>query len=785
MSSILENKSKDPDFTRWMTEIGRYETEARKWEERGKKIVKRYKDEREGPSDENAQRYNILWSNLQVLMPAVYAKDPVPQVERRYKDADPVGRQASEVLERAIAYTIKTQSFKDIIRSAVLDRFLPGRGIVWVRYVPHFKDASVAGGDEEHDEGVSITDDVDEIGAGKVDRVPGDVEQDEVIDFEEAIPDYVHWQDFGHTVARTWTEVRAVWRIAYLTRKECIDRFGEEIGTEIPLSSSSTQKEEGKTTPANEARDKAVIYEIWDKPTKTAYWLCKEYQKGLLDKVEDPLKLSGFFPCPRPLIATLANDSMLPQPDYTMYQDQAIQLDELTARISALTKAVKIAGVYDKSQPGIERVLSEGTENDLVPVDSWAMFAEKGGIKGCMELLPLEDIVNALNALYDAREKVKADLYEITGLSDILRGANDPAETATATRMKGAFASIRLREIQDEVSRFVCDVIRIIGEIVAHHFGQETLALISGVNLLTAEQKQQYQLQQQQQAVMAQQAQAMGQQPQPPVPPDPKMLEMMKDPSWDDVIALLKNDAHRNFRIDIETDSTIADDEETDRAERLQFLEVTSGYIEKIMGAATQAPQLAPLLGEMLMFGVRGFHIGRTLENAFETTLEQLEKMAQNPPPKPPDPETVKIQGQQQIEQIKQQGLQQAKQMEVQGQIAVEQAKGEVTKQIEQFKGQIAIHVAQAQQAAQERQADKENQLEAMRAQMEAHQQAQADAFRAQLEQHNQAMQQRIDVLIAAMNNRAKLEVAEVAAGAVVDAAQVSAANAAQSEGGE
>ena len=110
----------DPDFARWVEEIARYEEESRRWQERARKIVKRYKDERDGPADENAQRYNILWSNLQVLVPAVYAKNPVPQVERRYRDDDPVGRQASEVLERCISWCLAAHAFKDVARCAVL-----------------------------------------------------------------------------------------------------------------------------------------------------------------------------------------------------------------------------------------------------------------------------------------------------------------------------------------------------------------------------------------------------------------------------------------------------------------------------------------------------------------------------------------------------------------------------------------------------------------------------------------------------------------------------------------
>jgi hypothetical protein len=49
---------------------------------------------------------------------------------------------------------------------------------------------------------------------------------------------------------------------------------------------------------------------------------------------DDPLKLEGFFPCPPPLNATIAQGSTIPVPDYVLYQDQAEELDDLTGRIA-------------------------------------------------------------------------------------------------------------------------------------------------------------------------------------------------------------------------------------------------------------------------------------------------------------------------------------------------------------------------------------------------------------------------------------------------------------------
>jgi hypothetical protein len=90
------------------------------------------------------------------------------------------------------------------------------------------------------------------------------------VEYEEVDIDYVHWSDFGHTIARTWQEVRAVWRICYLTREELVKRFGADKGKSVPLD---YKPEDLKGQEVTEYQQKARIYEIWDKTTKKVIWL--------------------------------------------------------------------------------------------------------------------------------------------------------------------------------------------------------------------------------------------------------------------------------------------------------------------------------------------------------------------------------------------------------------------------------------------------------------------------------------------------------------------------------
>lgn len=662
---MAEESETDLEYRAYCAEIDAYEREFKPWETRGKKIIKLYKDA--DNTRGNKKRFNVLWSNVKTLKPALYARDPQPVAERRFKDADPVGRMASEVLERCISYTLDCQHFGEKTRLAVDDVLLPGRGVLWWRYKPEFGDSPES--DEAMDAGS------DEEGEEKE-------EPEQVVTYEQAIPDYVHWEDFGHNVARNWNEVWLVWRKTYKKRAELVERFGDEIGNLIPLD---YKQKNLKDESVAERVNKACIYEAWDSAEKRVVFLSKSYPK-LIDSIDEPLTLTGTFPCAQPLYSTVSTDSLVPVPDYALYQTQAQEIENLTARIDLLQKALKVAGVYDSSAPGLEQLLDSGYENKLIPVDEWAAFAEKGGLQGSIDFLPIKEIIETLTGLYEAREQAKKDLYELTGLSDIIRGNSDPRETAKAQQIKSNFAVLRISDQQQDIQRFARDNIRIAAEIIAEHFDLSTIQAISGVKLLSQEEKQQVQAimaqyQKSMQAMqMAQQQQPQGPPPQPPPPPVPdEVMELMGQPSWEEVYELISNQVLREFRIDIETDSTIRTDDEMERKSRTEFLDSAGQYIRNVMEAVQMTPQIGPLVGELLMFGVRSHRAGRQLEPLFEDAIRQMKQ----PQGEKPDPEIAKAKGELDIKR-------EEMQLKIQQEQAVQEAQAQQETQRQQIDDQRA-----------------------------------------------------------------------------------------------
>lgn len=669
----------EADARRWALEVDLAQRAARPWMERAGKIVKRYADERDD-HERKGRRVAILWSIINTIAPAVYAQPPKPQVERRWRDADPAGRAAAQILERATTYALEVgQDFDGAARGAVMDYLTTGRGVLWARYQPTFRSvtpqqpvfpsplqpgafADMAGAPVDPAAVRFLPD-----GQPYIDGAP--VEE---IEREEVFVDHVHWSDFLHSPGRNWDEVRWVGRRSFLTRQELTERFGDQVGRAVKLDYTPSAVPESAQGAEHQAFKKAVVWEIWDKATKAAIWFAPGTPDRLLDRRADPLRLSGFFPCPPPLYATLSGDSLIPVPDYVYYQDDAAALDTLAQRIEALQAAVRAAGVYDAAQTGLSKLL-EGGENKLYPVDSWAHFAQSGGFKGTVDFLPLGEMVSVLNQLYAAEKSIKDRIFEVTGISDIVRGQGMASETATAQRIKGRYAGMRLGFRQDAVARFLRDAVRIAAEIVAEHFAPPTLAQAAGV-------------------------QFMG--------PDGAM--------FDQAVALLREDGPRGFRLDIETDSTIAADEQADKQAVTEFLGAVGQFIGQAMPAMQAAPQLGPMMGEMLKFGARRYRAGRALESAIEQGVDSLLQAAQQrqaPPTgaqpggdgQPPPDLKAQAEAQKAMREM------QERQQRLQADLIEQQARAQADIEIARRKAQADIEIAQLK-------ASRQLQAEAMKA---------------------------------------------------------------------
>jgi hypothetical protein len=623
---------KDAKF--WLTELERSSKHEKKWRDRARKVVKTYRDE----GGAGQTHFNILWSNTQTQRPALYSSTPKPAVKRRHRQEGEVMRDAAMMLERSVAYALDPGGAYDFDRvgtKCILDFLLPGRMVARVKYHPVIVDKSREVTSEYEPEGeYEVADDGTFLTEEKY---------EELVDEEVRIY-HVPWAQYRQSVSNHWEDV---WWVAYgnnfLTREEIVDQFGEEHNN-VPLTHIAHNEEQDGEAPKGEERTvmKAQVWEIWDREDRKVCAVIEGYDKLLMSE-DDPLQLRGFFPSPEPALIVETTDTMIPIPEYTLYQYQAEELNTITLRIENLVQAMKLAGFYPGSQKKLIDQMLKSSENTLVPVEDWGAITERGGLNGMIEWIPLRDVADAWQRLMVYRETLVQSIYDLTGISDIQRGSTDPRETKGAQQIKASFASRRLLPKQQETQRFFRDLFRIQSEIIAEHFETETIL---------------------------------------------KMAMMEPTESAMAARELIRDDAMRSFVVDIETDSTIAPDEAMEKQGASEFITAISTYLQQIFPIVQAQPKAMEPLGKMLLWITRKFSIARDAEDELEEFLLAFEQM-----PQQQDQEQqakaaemqaqaqLKMQEQQANLQIKQQESQaeiQRKNQETQATIAREQAKADL-----------------------------------------------------------------------------------------------------------
>jgi hypothetical protein len=477
------------------------------------------------------------------------------------------------------------------LRHVIEDRLVPGMGQVWMRYEAEFAPAPTyeqAMGMPQAEEPPLEGNEPAEPSETPAEE-QAEAEPDEIISDERVITDYVHWSDFRYSPARVWEEVRWVARRTWMTREELVEAFGK-LGELVPLSSKGGTD---KTNDAmrNDPWAKAGVWEIWCKTSRKVYFVVRGFEQ-ILKTAADPFGLVNFYPCPRPLLANTSTSELVPRADYTVLKKTYAELDAVSERISLLESAIRVVGAYDKqAAPELGAMLNRTGTNQMIAVDSWAMFAEKGGIKGVVDWFPIEEVVNALIQLRTVKAELKNELYELTGLSDIMRGATQAQETATAQQIKAQFASVRLQYMQGEFARFVQDFLAIKAEIMAEVFQPATLKAKS-------------------------------------------LIEKTFDaPYADQAIALLKDKRLAYYSLTVEPDSMAMVDYMAEQEAAQKFLAAFSGFLQQAFPLAQAQPQTLPFLLQMLSVVVARFRFGKQVEALIDQAVQQALAAPQQPDP--------------------------------------------------------------------------------------------------------------------------------------------------------
>jgi hypothetical protein len=555
-----DDDSKDFSVTAWLDRITKARNKEQTWRERAKKCVRIYRDDGEGSDMSSGSgahisgeySFNILFANTETLLPALFSAPPKPDVRNRYLMQDKDAESAGDVVERSLVYSMDSYGFTRIIKGIVKDYLLTGRGTARSRLVPKFETQSNP-----------VT---DEIGQPIFDEMGQPIEtEEEVLVGQQVLCEGVEWDSIVLEPCKKWEDVSWIAFIHMLSKEEFVEYFPK-----APLIQATKQTTEFSPDP------RYKVYEIWDKSKKQVYFIGQA--ENPLKIMEDPLKLTNFWPIPAPLYSVSTSGTLVPIPEYTLYQSQAEELNKISYRITDLIRACKFSGIYDAGEPKIGEIF-ESNDSEFVAVTSNRM--REGGSKSLIDVIDTSSLSQVLGQLYAQREQVKAIIYEITGISDIIRGDTRASETATAQSIKASYAGLRLRDRRDNINTFIVELLRIQTEMICEFFTTEQLQQMSGVTITP------------------------------------------------EIEQILRSDILRNYKIDIETDSTILPDMQAETQQRAQLVSSITQYLTAVTPLVVQGLLPLETAKALMMFGIQPAKISRQLEDA-------LEMIGKAPPPMPP-----------------------------------------------------------------------------------------------------------------------------------------------------
>lgn len=537
----------------WAKQISSAKEEHSEWIRQCEKLEDKFVDQEIS--------VNLFYSNVQILSAALLNNEPKPEVTRRFFNALATDKKKSDlytttarIAQSGIEYYFNKNSAISVAKSAVRSAIKCGRGVMWIDYEPTIVTKAP---------NVSIIKKL----ATKIGLVE-DVQPEEYVAGRDikivSLSPEEYLCSFAENSQNVWWKARR-----HLMNRDALQRRFGYVATDSELKYSSA--EAGKNVQTQEKLGE--VWEIWDKNNKQRLFLLLGAKNNdfLQPPQDDPYKLTDFYPCWDYTPLTKSR-SVVPVPEYITYGKLLEEINTLSDKNAALGKKVKYVTLcHNKDQEFVNQMMNA---TDGAVIASTAHVDDIRGVAITLDVSGAQVMIEKNNARI---EILKNQINEITGMSDLLRGASDPRETATAQRIKGLYGGLRFRDRQISVQEGIKHVFRIVAELICEHWDWDTLSNISGVELLSAAEKQVYG----QQVVANQQAAQAG------VPAPYKMdvfiVKQLEKPTSDEVLHVLRDDRMRNFVIDIESTATDFDN----KAEQLTTIQ----KMTEIFNGITQSAQ--------------------------------------------------------------------------------------------------------------------------------------------------------------------------------------------------
>ncbi|MFD9899509.1 hypothetical protein [Mesorhizobium sp. NPDC059025] len=571
----------------------------------------------DGSSDTAPFDFNILFSNVETIVPAVINSAPAPDIRRRFGADDPVARDFAQLLERAISVQIDDSRLQSELEAMAQDGFLAGRGVVRLRFMSDF-----VGGETTDEELKRIAEDNDsDASADDADRGDHDAGNNaggEHLANERIVFEAVSWRDYRHGKAKRWDQ-RPWEAFRHSIASDDYDRFVDGALVALQADDSSDRDDSDHE-----------VWEVWDRKSRAVLFIGAGDGK-VLKKVADPLGWSGFFPTATPVQPIEVNGNLEPVNPFSIYRRLADELDTTTKRIRVITRQLKVKGWYGVSPTDVQAVL-EADDNEFVPVADAEVWAKNGGLQAAVLFWPVERLIVVLAQLYGLRDQTKQAIYEITGISDIVRGASNAAETYGAQQIKSQWGSLRIHKMQRMIERASRDLFVMMAEVIPAKFSPETLQKMTDVQLLPSAQdltpvapKPLPQGLPPEAVAQAQQAAAQ----------EASQAEAARQKKLQHLAALnglMHERVTAGYRIDVETDSTVRADVSRKKQEATEFMSASSAFFASVGPLVQQG--VMPANAAITIYGsfARLFNLGKAIEDVLDDLIAKVQQGGGVPP---------------------------------------------------------------------------------------------------------------------------------------------------------
>jgi hypothetical protein len=549
----------------WLRRIKNEERDHKDFRDRGKEISDVYEDDIGGK-----QLYvPLLWSVVQVEHSGIYSSQPVPDIRPNNDDNNPIFEDAAQVLDRGIGYYADQQSFDACMHRAVDDFLVRGLGIPRLKVESEIVEQE---GAPVMTPGPPI---MTPMGPQPGPPVPQPGEMEKAVGNQSMRWSYTPWNRFGWEPCNSWDDCDFIYFRHPMTQAQCKKRFGQTVKGSKNDGVTSHSKEEDKIPPTVD------IYEVWDRDQRKVLFLAKGESKPL-EVNDDPLGLTDFYPCPPPMMSNIAADELVPQADYDFIEPYDVELNKLQGRRMALLDQLKASGVYDEGLPELSDIL-ELDDGQMKPIPNLLSRLQGHGFDNSMFFLPLEEKIRVIDQLTQQIAFVKAQVDEILGISDIVRGVSNAKEGVGTQELKGRWVGIRLSRKRDVVQFTIREMFRLMAQVLANIYTDENLTRLT-------------------------------------------QLEINEQ-----VTGLLRNDLMMDFAIDIETESTVAKDEFQERASRQEMLGSLGAYTQSVLPAVQQGLMPADVSSAVLRAALAPYtKYDKSLDeamNGLQTTQQQLQQL--------------------------------------------------------------------------------------------------------------------------------------------------------------